>query len=565
MTTVELPPISRVSRGKSPNQDDDHGGDVYARLGITDPLIAAGLRQVDREALLPGAESDGDAYLSLSDSNVSGGVLSSSSATAVPATSFSRSHAHQSGKAADYESYCRKLDQYLAPLLKSMVSERPEQPHSFIVDYVNHAIQQGDASRPMSPPRQRPLAPYSLHEYKSRVLDPTIRPLMAELFLLRPQRPLRAIFQHAHHKLNTTEAHYAVDLVQIDLHDEMAAAVESEDFEALDRAIQAARRTLGGVAEDSTGGAAKALLRPTQLLLGRAERLLDKGLRAQARLRARGVAELEATVRRTETLLLQLHERERSATQRLRRLSFLTSDLSRVVAHAHRKSKVSDREPAMKAALLQIVRIDHAYRDEQKAVQLEHRDAALASLERALEAVGGGGEGGGRDASGTAAAATAHTLVTFSLHRARALRCDPRAPVMQRAAALVENWEAMEAELLQRQGVGGGDALEFGGSGGGGHGRFSSLSLGLVGKMKTQLSRKVRTAKERVEEMQQAQRELGWKLEDSDDEFYKEMGYDDDEAGEDGDDDSGSGGDSDGSDGSGATKAARSRTSAGLV
>ena len=366
-------------------------------------------------------------------------------------------------------------------MLKSMVSERPERPHRFMVDYVKQTC----AGREPPVSRPRPRAGKNFHEYKARVLDPTIRPLMAELFVTRPERPLRAIFQHAHGKIRSSDEEeaaasnaYASELVEIDLFHEMSRAVDTQQFAALGRAIEAelGRGTLG----------------PDNAVMARAQRVFDKGQRLVARSLARAVQALLDAAHRSRSMLERMHNgnnKQSSATKRLRRLDYLKSELSTAVAHAHRRG-IPDHEPAMKEALLQIVRIDRSYREEQKVVQQEHRDAALRDLERALEAVTAGQPG-------------AHNLVVFSLHRAKVLRCSPHAPQLRTAAQLVATWEHLE-HMAQSN---------------------NSFSLGLVGKMKTHLSRHARNARVRVEEMRAAQRELDRKLEDSDDEFYKEMGY----------------------------------------
>eukprot|EP00750_Incisomonas_marina_P032024 INCI876.1.p1 GENE.INCI876.1~~INCI876.1.p1 ORF type:complete len:545 (-),score=95.59 INCI876.1:57-1691(-) len=487
-----LPPIGGR---RSPNQLEEgvdtpvtlSQSDVdneYAARGITNPVIAASLRAVEQEELLPlpvDAVSSSPAPLSpFSDR----GPTNNQSGPG-PSTAASSSRSRTVSNPSEHELYRRRLDQYLAPMIKSMVCERPEQPHSFIVDYIKMTC--CGKERPVT--QRRPVADKSFHVYKTTVLDPTIRPLMAELFVTKPPRPLRAIFKHAKHKLNVAESVYAQDLAEIDLFHEMAAAVETQKFGLLAQAIETART--------------RDRLEESNPVLSRAVRLNDKGQRALAKSQERAVQALDTAVRRADTMFQ--HMKAKSPEKRLKRMEFLKIDLSRAVAHAHRKN-IPDKHPTMKNALMHIVSLDQAYKREQKLVQQDHRDAALRSLGRALVNVIEADEPPGP---------ADYNIITFSLKRAQALRCNPHAPEIQQAAALVATWAHLED-------------VEAG----------SSFSLGLVGKMKTQLSRHARDAKVRVQEIRAAQEELDRKLEDSDDEFYREMGYSDDDADGSDDDDS---------------------------
>ena len=468
MSAHSLPPIKQAF---APGD-----GETKESQSITDPILVASLARLEKESFLPDVESSAP-----SDRPKRRTVPADDEAAA--ATTL-----------ASNQEYRSKLDKYLGPLLNSIMSARPRDPYSFIAEYIR------DACRGVGPPlvKPRPFAGSEFLHYKSSVLDPVMLPMMAELFSVKPAKPLQAIFLHAQKRLGISVKESGPQLVEIDLFDQMVQAIDTQQFDLLTKAVTTAKE----------GG----LLAHDNAVLVRATKLQKKGERLVEKSKQRAVVALAAAVRRARTMLKGLDRLPSS--KRVRRLAYLKATLTKAVSVAHKK-KIADTEPTMKEALLQIINVDSRFRSEQKAVQNEHRASALDSLRQALDAVASGEPRG-------------YSLVKFSLQRAKALRCSHLDPSMRRANELVATWEHLEA-------------IENG----------QSFSVGMVTKIKTRLGKQMKHAKVRVEEIAAAQRLLDQKLEDSADEIYREMGYTDSDDDYDDDDDSGSGDGYDGSSGGG--------------
>lgn len=454
-TSLKLPPI-----GGSNQIDRGPASAANGASLITDPLVAKGLALMDESDVFftPVQTTQLDSTRLPEDNNNHGDDDENEN--------LPRSYS------AGHQSYKQRLNQYMAPLLQSMMSERPQQPHSYIVDYIKLAC----AGKRSKLQTKRPFERKSFLEYKLNVLDPTIMPLMAELFVKQPANPLQAIFQHAKAQLNISADQYEADLIEIDLFNATAHAVKTQEFAALHQAID--RAIMRGVLDHDN------------IVLKRAQKTQQKGEQIKERSRRLAQSSLAAAVRQAQKMLHGLPNIE-DASKKLKRLAYLKAELGTAVARAHRHD-VPDHDIDMKLAVGEIITIAHEFRRQQQIVQEEHRVRALASLGDALR--------------GLEQHPGAVGILEFSLHRARALRCSPDSPEIIRAEEIL-----VTLEELRRSGT-------------------TSFSLALVGKIKTQMSQQLKQARLNIEEIRSAQAAFDQQLEDSDDEFYRDLGFSDDDA-----------------------------------
>lgn len=362
------------------------------------------------------------------------------------------------------------LNCFLLPMLQTMMSERPVQPHSFIVDYIKREC---TGTARISSAR-RALHDKSFQEYKDQVLDPTITPLMAELFETKPERPRRTIYCHAKSKLCESKTAYIADLDEIYLFDEIVEALKTQQFDLLNRAIKKVMKN--------------GYLQKENVVLLRAIKTQRKGERLRAKAMMRYLNSLRQAIQEVDALLVKLPDAE--PQEQVKLLNSLKCKLSMTIATAHRKG-ISDDDTEMRLALNKIIEIDAAFRKVQSFVKNQHQQEALHSLSRAIEAVQN-------------KKPRAYLMLNFSLQRAKTLKCSPDSALILQAEALCASKDKMEEmEYIEHE---------------------QQFTFGLVGKIKTKLGRQVRHAKFKLEQERAAQKEMDDKLAESDEDFYRAMG-----------------------------------------